>query len=158
MDYVSATPTITESRIANATDRSTVTPSDAKRSIHRMKRLARTMDSAFRIPFTNRRIGLDSLIGLIPGVGDVATTAVSAIIVREALSLGARKRTVARMLANIGLDTLLGTVPLVGDLFDFAFKANTKNVEILERELFKSEDVTIEPETMERSTYSDDTA
>ena len=93
------------------------------------------MDSAFRIPLTRRRIGLDSLIGLVPGIGDAATATVSAIIVREAIRLGVRKRTTIKMLTNIVVDLLLGSVPLVGDLFDAAFKANTKNVELLEREL-----------------------
>jgi len=108
---------------------------DATETLRKMKSLAHVMDTAIRIPGTRRRIGLDSLVGLIPGVGDAASAAVSSLIVHQAFKLGARKRTLARMLRNIGVDMLVGAVPLVGDLFDFAFKANTKNVALLEEEL-----------------------
>lgn len=103
--------------------------------VARVKRLAKLMDSAFRIPGTSRKFGLDSLLGLIPGVGDVATTAVSGIIVQEAVRLGVRKRVLAKMVWNIVVDAAVGSIPLVGDIFDFAFKSNTKNVAMLEREL-----------------------
>lgn len=116
------------------------TPSPiAARSLQRARRLATVMDSAFRVPLTNRRIGFDSLIGLIPGIGDIATTAVSAMIVREAMRIGVSKRTLGLMVANIGVDMLIGSVPLLGDIFDFAFKSNMRNVDLLEREVQKSE-------------------
>ena len=98
----------------------------------RLKKLAKLMDGAFRIPGTQRRIGLDSLVGLIPGIGDVATTAVSAYIIRDAWLLGMPKRKLAKMAFNVAIDTLLGAVPVVGDIFDFAFKSNSKNVTLIE--------------------------
>lgn len=108
---------------------------EARRTVQRMERLAVAMDSAFYIPWVNRRIGFDAILGLLPGIGDVATTTASALIVRSAMRLRVRKRTIARMLANIGVDMLIGTIPLLGDVFDVAFKANTKNVALLKREL-----------------------
>lgn len=104
-----------------------------RRRIDRLRRLANLMDEAFTVPGTNYRIGLDSLIGLIPGIGDLATAAVSAYIVKEARALGLPKRKIARMLANIGLDALIGAVPLAGDAFDAFFKANRKNVAIIDK-------------------------
>lgn len=123
------------SHVTNGASRHALTPLEAQHSIRRLKRLAKAMDTAFRIPFTNRRIGFDSLIGLVPGIGDLATTTVSAYIVREAMKFGVSKRTVARMVTNIVIDMVLGSVPLIGDLFDFSFKSNTKNVKLLEDEL-----------------------
>lgn len=99
--------------------------------LQRIQAVAALMDDAFVIPGTNRRIGLDSLIGLVPGVGDAATACVSAWLVYEARQLGLPKRKIARMLANIGIDTVVGTIPLAGDLFDWAFKANRKNARIV---------------------------
>ena len=107
------------------------TPDEA---IGRLKWIAEWMDSAFRIPGTNRRIGLDSLIGFIPGVGDAITGLVSAEFVRQAIVHGARKRTIFKMAVNILIDTLVGSVPFLGDIFDFAFKANSKNVRLFEEE------------------------
>lgn len=111
---------------------------DTKAEIEQLQKLAKLMDSAVEIPLIKRRVGLDSLIGLIPGIGDAATSAISGFIVLKALNLGARKRTLAKMIGNIGVDFVLGSIPLVGDLFDVAFKANSKNVELLLRELGKS--------------------
>src|SRR5262249_31891927 len=74
--------------------------------------------------------GLDGIVGLIPGVGDVATAAVSAVIVARAMQSGIPKSAVMRMVINIGLDTIAGSVPLFGDIFDFAFKSNIYNLKI----------------------------
>lgn len=101
----------------------------------RIQRLAKLMDSAFKIPGTDRTVGWDSLVGLIPGIGDAATVAVSAWIVREAYLLGLPKWKLAQMAANIGIDFLVGSIPLLGDLFDFAFKANVRNADLVERHL-----------------------
>jgi len=79
------------------------------------------------------RFGLDSVIGLIPGVGDLSTAAISAYLVYEAKQLGVPKRTLARMLANVGFDFAVGSVPLLGDILDFAFKSNRRNVKLLEK-------------------------
>ena len=101
----------------------------------RVRLLARVLDDAIRIPGTNIRIGLDSLIGLIPGAGDVAGGAVSAYIILTAARLGASKSVLARMLSNVALDSLVGTFPVLGDVFDVAWKSNRRNVDLLERHL-----------------------
>ncbi|MBL8660752.1 MAG: DUF4112 domain-containing protein [Rhodospirillales bacterium] len=98
--------------------------------IRRLERLAELLDDRFRIPGTRWRFGLDSLIGLVPGVGDAAGAIMSAYIIAEAARLGLPKRAVLRMLANLGIDTVLGAVPLAGDLFDVAYKSNRRNVNI----------------------------
>jgi hypothetical protein len=85
------------------------------------------------VPGTNVRYGLDGLIGLIPVVGDIVTTAIALWIVREARALGAPRWLVTRMLANVALDGAVGIVPVLGDAFDVAFKANVRNVRMLRR-------------------------
>lgn len=92
-------------------------------------------DDAVRIPYTPVRLGWDAVLGLIPVVGDAATTAVSTYFIWEANRLGARKRTLVRMVLNVGIDFIIGTVPLVGDLADVGFRANRKNMRLLVREL-----------------------
>lgn len=98
----------------------------------RLARLAWLLDASFRVPGTGVRFGWDALIGLIPGVGDAATGLLAAWIVAEAARLGAPGSVLARMLGNVGLDLLVGAVPLLGDLFDAGFKANQRNVRLLE--------------------------
>lgn len=93
------------------------------------------LDSKFAVPGTNFRIGLDGLIGLIPGIGDTLTAGLSALIIFDAHRKGARKRTLARMASNSAIDLVIGAVPLVGDFFDFAYKSNAKNVRLLKQEL-----------------------
>jgi Domain of unknown function (DUF4112) len=100
-------------------------------ALQRVARLAYWLDDRFRIPGTRRRIGLDGLLGLIPGIGDTATALLASYIVLEAARLGVPRNVIARMLANVGLDYLLGLVPLVGDLADFAWKANRRNARML---------------------------
>ncbi len=95
--------------------------------------LARWLDSAIRVPGTDLRLGLDALVGLIPGIGDFATTLASAYIVHRARQLGASRATLLRMAANVGLDAVVGAVPVLGDAFDVYWKANQKNVELLRR-------------------------
>ena len=92
------------------------------------------MDSAITLP-GGFRIGWDGIIGLIPGIGDVVGLSVSAWIVLGAARLGASRSTLARMAANVALETLIGAIPLFGDLFDFVFKANERNMRLLERHL-----------------------
>ena len=102
-------------------------------SLERVRALARLLDSAVKIPGTNIRFGADSIVGLIPGLGDMAGTVLSGYIVLVATRLGVPPSVVTRMLVNIGVDTLAGSVPLVGDLFDVGWKANQKNVALIER-------------------------
>jgi hypothetical protein len=91
-------------------------------ALQRVARLAYWLDDRFRIPGTRLRMGLDGLLGLIPGIGDTATALVAAYIVLEASRLGVPKGTLARMIANVGIDFIIGLVPLAGDLGDFAWK------------------------------------
>lgn len=89
------------------------------------------MDSAVAIPGTNVRLGLDALVGLVPVVGDLVTTAISSYILYEARRLGASKFTLARMAANIAIDGVVGAIPIAGDVFDVAFRANRRNMALL---------------------------
>jgi hypothetical protein len=101
----------------------------------RVRVVAKLLDNSISIPGTPWKIGLDPLIGLIPGIGDLVGAAVSGYIIVEAVRADVSAFTLARMLANVGIDTLLGAVPAVGDVFDAAWKSNTMNVALLERHL-----------------------
>jgi hypothetical protein len=103
----------------------------------RLDALAKLLDVAFIVPGTNVRYGIDGLIGLIPVVGDIITTAISLWLVREARALGAPWHLTMRMLGNVALDGAVGIVPLVGDAFDVMFRANVRNVKMLQRWLEK---------------------
>ena len=96
-----------------------------------LERLAWLLDSAFVIPGTRFRVGLDALIGLVPGIGDLIGAALSAYIVAEAARRGLPRSVLLRMALNVGLEALVGIVPIVGDLFDAAWKANQRNVALL---------------------------
>ena len=100
-----------------------------------LEQLGRLMDSQFKIPGLGVRFGLDALIGLIPGFGDVAGGMVSLYIVGAAARYGVSRVTIARMALNLAGDMLLGSLPFVGDLFDIGFKANNRNVALLQRSL-----------------------
>src|SRR3954469_2002626 len=99
----------------------------------RLDALAKLLDAAFIVPGTNVRYGIDGLIGLIPVIGDIITTAISLWLVREARALGAPWHLTMRMLGNVALDGVVGAVPLVGDAFDVMFRANVRNVKLLRR-------------------------
>jgi hypothetical protein len=105
-------------------------PQDEAR-LKRVRLLSRLLDEQFRIPGTTYRVGLDGLLGLIPGVGDAAGAFLSAYILYEATRLSAPKTLLLRMVANIGIDTVVGAIPVVGDIFDIAWKANKKNASLL---------------------------
>ena len=104
---------------------------DAAR-LARLRRLAWLVDAAFRLPGTRFRFGLNSLIGLTPAAGDAVLAAVSLYIVWEARALGVPKDKLARMMANVGVEAVAGVVPILGDLFDMTFKANLRNLAIIE--------------------------
>ena len=99
----------------------------------RLDALAKLLDVAFVLPGTNIRYGIDGLIGLIPVVGDLITTAISLWLVREARALGAPWHITTRMLANVALDGVVGIIPIAGDAFDVMFRANVRNVRMLKR-------------------------
>jgi hypothetical protein len=103
--------------------------------LERLRALTRLLDDAIPIPGTKYRFGLDAIIGLVPGLGDAIGAIFSVFIVYHAARLGAPKTTLLRMMSNIGVDTIVGEIPLLGDLFDFGWKANRKNLILLEQHL-----------------------
>jgi hypothetical protein len=103
----------------------------------RLEAIAKLLDIAFVVPGTKIRYGIDGLIGLIPVVGDIITTAISLWLVREARALGAPWYITMRMLGNVAVDGVVGMVPFAGDAFDVMFRANMRNVRLLRRWLDK---------------------
>jgi hypothetical protein len=124
--------------VSAAPSTGSVTPrlTEAERHrLERVERLATLLDNAIPIPGTRFRIGLDPLLGLLPGLGDALGALASAWILVEAARLGASRIVLTRMLYNIAVDTLVGAVPGAGDLFDFVWKSDAKNVALLRRHL-----------------------
>jgi hypothetical protein len=105
-----------------------------------METIARIMDGV--IPIGPWKIGLDPLLGLVPGIGDVIAALISMLIVARAVQAGIPRIAVARMVANIAVDTLIGAIPVFGDLFDFGFKSNMKNLRIYEDALYSPRQAT----------------
>jgi hypothetical protein len=101
--------------------------------VARLRRLVRLWDEAVRVPGTPFAVGLDALVGLVPGLGDAVGGVVSGTLLLAALREGAPPAIAARMLLNILLDVTLGAVPVLGDLFDAGFRANRRNLDLLER-------------------------
>ena len=99
--------------------------------VERAERIARRMDAAMYLPGTRIRLGWDSIIGLVPGIGDTLALTPSAYIVYLAHDIGAPKHLLARMAGNVGIDWVIGLVPLVGDIFDVGFKANLRNAALM---------------------------
>jgi hypothetical protein len=99
----------------------------------RLDALAKILDDQFRIPGTNARFGLDGIIGLVPYVGDVAGFVVSGILMRTMIMRGAGPLLMLRMMGNFALDAVMGIIPIAGDLFDFGYKANRRNVNLLKK-------------------------
>lgn len=107
---------------------------DHNREVDReLETLAHWMDSVFEIPGTGIRLGLDPIVGLIPGLGDLLTTLVSLYIVSAARRYGLPRVTLVRMASNIAIDLVLGSLPFVGDAFDVFWKSNERNVALLRR-------------------------
>jgi hypothetical protein len=105
--------------------------------VGRLRRLSYLLDNSIPIPGTPFRLGLDSIIGLVPGVGDLVGGAFSLYIILEAAKLGAPRSLLARMGWNVAIDVLVGAVPLLGDLFDAGWKANVRNLALLERQVHR---------------------
>jgi hypothetical protein len=116
-----------------------VRPRSRGARVARIDALATLLDTALVIPGTGVRFGLDALIGLFPGVGDLITTALSLFIVHEAYQLGAPGHVIARMLGNVAVDGVFGAVPLVGDAFDVLWRANRRNMRLLREWLEREE-------------------
>lgn len=102
-----------------------------QRDFKEIEWIAKLMDSQFSIPGTNFRFGLDGIIGLIPGAGDLSTFAVSAYLLTVMARNGASGYILARMILNVVIDALFGMIPILGDLFDIAFKANMRNLKLM---------------------------
>jgi hypothetical protein len=103
----------------------------------RVEALELLLERSFHIPGTKVPIGLDSIVGLVPVLGDVVTAAMGAYMVWEARNLGMSKFQLMRMAANVGIDTALGAIPFAGDLFDFIWRSNSKNLRIIKKHLDK---------------------
>jgi len=117
-------------------------------TLNRIRRLSRLMDTAIGIPGTRFRIGLDPIIGLIPGAGDLISTSFSAYIIFLAARFGLPRQVLTQMIFNIALEAVVGSVPLVGDLFDAFYKSNIRNLDLLERQLRVAE-----PQTAEEASF-----
>lgn len=104
---------------------------------NRVEAMEKVLERAFVIPGINKPIGVDSLVGLIPVVGDIATALMGAYIVWEARNLGMSKWQLTRMATNVGIDTALGAIPLAGDVFDFLWRSNSRNLRIIQKHLDK---------------------
>ncbi len=109
-------------------------PASAKR-LAQLRRLAWLLDGAARVPGTKFRFGLNSVLGLVPGGGDAVLTGLSLVIVWQAHQLGVPRPVLLRMLGNVGLEAAGGAIPVLGDVFDMAFKANLRNLDLIERHL-----------------------
>ncbi len=110
---------------------------DAPDDLEALRRWARLLDTEFRIPGTSLRFGLDPIIGLIPGVGDLVGPIFGLVVVAHAWKMRVPKIIMARMLVNAGLDALFGIFPLLGDTIDLVWKANQSNVRLLERHAYE---------------------
>ncbi len=120
-------------------DANTAAPLTHEQRLERMRKLTQLMDEAFALPGTNFRVGWDSIIGMVPVLGDMVTAGISMWMIREAKQMGVSKWHLTRMVGNVGADMLVGLVPGVGDVADAAFKSNTKNMKILEKHVAKQQ-------------------
>lgn len=114
---------------------------ETSNKVKKLDKLAWVLDSSIRVPGTSWTIGLDGLIGLVPGVGDLTAGALSSYILLQAVRLGIAPAVIMRMVLNVLLETVVGVIPVVGDLFDFVFKANQRNVRLMQSYLARPEPV-----------------
>ena len=117
-------------RVAGEPDQAAA-PEQAAQELNQLKQLAWLMDESIPIPMTGMKVGIDGLLGLIPGVGDLLSAGIGSYIVARANKLGVPRIVLARMAGNVVIDAAVGAIPLVGDLFDFAWKANRRNLQLL---------------------------
>ncbi|WP_298915953.1 DUF4112 domain-containing protein [uncultured Algimonas sp.] len=101
--------------------------------LERVESLAKTMDAAFNVPGTNIPLGVDTLVGLVPGIGDTVSLGIAGYIASHGIGLKARKRHMVTMGGNIFVDWLIGLVPVIGDLFDIGWRGNLRNAALLRR-------------------------
>lgn len=103
--------------------------------LKRLRKLATTMDNAYRLPIIGTRVGWDAILGLVPGIGDALAIAPSLYIMKESHRMGAPGHVLVRQAANMGVDFVIGSIPLVGDIFDIGWRSKTRNVDLLEAHL-----------------------
>lgn len=108
----------------------------------KLDNLAWLLDNSIKIPGTSWRIGLDGIIGLMPGIGDLAAGGLSTYILYQALKLKVPRAIIARMALNVLLESVIGVIPILGDLFDFVFKANQRNVNLMRKYVLNPRDTT----------------
>ena len=112
-------------------------PSDSD-ALRRMDLVANLLDAAFVLPGTNRKFGIDAVIGLVPGIGDIITTALSTYIIWEARNLGLSRLAIGRMLTNLAIHASIGAIPVIGDIFDAFFQVNKRNMRIVRSQLLRA--------------------
>jgi hypothetical protein len=109
----------------------------------RLKRLSHNLDEAITIPGTERKIGIDPIIGLIPGGGDLIGGALSIYIMHAGIRMGVPRAVIIRMFGNVALDFIIGCIPIIGDLFDAMWKSNQRNVKLIEQSVMSERKNTI---------------
>jgi hypothetical protein len=102
-----------------------------------LRGLSRLLDSAFVVPGTEYRVGLDPILGLVPGLGDLTSPLFTIALLWQSRDLGIPRVVQLRMIFNVAVDALVGLLPVAGDLFDFAWKANVRNITLLERHAYE---------------------
>jgi len=110
---------------------------DLQARVERLDRLSRLLDTAFTLPGTNIRFGVDAIIGLVPGIGDWAGVALSTLIVIEAVRIGIPKSLLARMVGNVAIEGVIGSLPIAGDVIDVFWRANRRNMALLREHLLE---------------------
>ncbi len=106
--------------------------------LQRLDDLADLLDSRFRVPVVGWRFGLDGVLGLVPGIGDLAALGPAAYLIWQARRMGVSNGTIGRMVTNAGVDFVVGSIPVLGNVFDVAFKANRRNIALLKNEIERS--------------------
>lgn len=109
------------------------------KNLRKVRKIAKVLDTAIGIPGTKFRIGLDPILGLIPGGGDLITAGISGYMIFLAARCGLDSPQIYKMIKNIAIETIVGSIPIAGDIFDAYFKANIRNLEILEKHLSQTE-------------------
>jgi uncharacterized membrane protein len=134
----SSSVTIFQARARDAFDMHKTASPLPDKALHRMDLVAKLLDTAFVLPGTGRKFGIDAVIGLVPGVGDVVTTLLSTYIIWEARNLGVSRGAIGRMLGNLAIHATIGAIPVVGDIFDAFFRVNQRNMRIVRSQLGRS--------------------
>jgi hypothetical protein len=128
-------PSRTNRNEAHPTDERIALLKQREATHRRLRRIAKLMDSQFRVPVIGVRIGADAILGLVPGIGDALSGLIGAYLIYEAQRLGLPRLALLRMIANVAFDTAIGAIPVAGDIWDFFFRSNDRNMQILARHI-----------------------